>query len=116
LEGEADVATLNVGVDAFNCRAKVWETPPPTAVSVIGWAVETEETVVMNPTLVALAGTNTVAGTVAAAPLLDRLTVIPPDGAAAFSVTVQASVPEPVIEALVQENALKSAPPASLYM
>jgi hypothetical protein len=66
--------------------------------------------------LVALAGTVTVAGTVAARLLLDKLTASPPDGAGAFRVTVHASVPAPVKEVLVQEKALKSAPPASVYV
>ena len=67
----------------------------------------------MNPVLVALAGTVTEAGTVAAGLLLDRLTVSPPDGAAMFSVTVQASVPAPVMDAPEQESALNSAGPDS---
>jgi len=38
--------------------------------------------------------------------LLDRPMLIPPPGAAAVSVTVQESVPGPVIDALLQERAL----------
>jgi hypothetical protein len=68
----------------------------------------------MKAALVALAGTMTVAGTDAAALLLDRLTASPAAGAAAFSVTVQASVPEPAMDVLAQENALKSGAPVSL--
>jgi hypothetical protein len=63
----------------------------------------------VNPALVAFAGTVTVAGTVTAALLLDRLTLRPPLGASAFSVTMQESVPEPVMDALLQESALKAA-------
>ena len=62
----------------------------------------------MNPALVALAGTVTDAGTVTAVLLLERLTVSPPLPAAAFRVTVQASLPAPVIEALPQESALNA--------
>jgi NhaP-type Na+/H+ or K+/H+ antiporter len=69
----------------------------------------TGEMVAVNPALVAPAGTVTVAGTVTAALLLDRLTLRPPLGAAAFSVTVQASVPDPVMDALLQESALNAA-------
>ena len=63
----------------------------------------------MNPALLAFAGTMTEAGTVTAALVLDRLTLRPPPGAAAFSVTVQASVTEPVKDALLQESALNAA-------
>ena len=45
-------------------------------------------------------------GTVTAVLLLDRLTAWPPLGAAAFSVTVQLSVPAPVIDPLVQLSPL----------
>jgi hypothetical protein len=62
---------------------------------------------------VALAGTVTVAGSVTAALLLDKLTLIPPLGAVALSVTVQASVPIPVMDALLQESALSVAVPAA---
>ncbi len=56
------------------------------------------------------AGTVTVAGTVTAVLLLERLTTNPPLGAAAFNVTVQASVPEPVMEPLPQVTALTVVP------
>lgn len=56
----------------------------------------------MNAALVVPAGTVTDAGTVTALLLLDKLTTSPPVGAPTFSVTVQASVPAPVIELLVQ--------------
>jgi len=99
---------LNVGVAAFNCRAKVLEMPPAVAVNVAAWAVVTDETVAVNAALVALAATVTVAGTVTAALLLERLTLSPPLGAAALNVTVQASVPDPVMDALPQERALNA--------
>jgi hypothetical protein len=44
------------------------------------------------------------AGTVTAALLLDRLTLSPPAGAALLSWTWQESVPEPVMEGLLQMN------------
>jgi hypothetical protein len=56
------------------------------------------------------------AGTVTAVLLLERLTVSPPLGAAALSVTVQASLTDPVMDVLLQENALKGVTPASLKM
>ncbi len=52
----------------------------------------------MNLALFAFMGTVTVAGTNTAALLLDRFTTAPPTGAAPVSVTVQKSVPDPVIE------------------
>jgi hypothetical protein len=63
----------------------------------------------VNAALVALAGTVTVAGSVTAVLLLNRVTVSPPLAAAAFSVTVQASVPEPVMDPLVQVSVLNTA-------
>jgi hypothetical protein len=54
-----------------------------------------------------LAGTTTVAGTVTAALLLVSPTLKPPLPAAALSVTVQLSLPEPVIDALLQVSPLK---------
>jgi hypothetical protein len=99
---------FNVGVPVFNCRANVFDTPLALAVSVADCAVLTEETVAVNPTLVALAGTITAAGTATALILLERLTLVPPLGAAALSVTVHASVPDPVIDAVLQERALNT--------
>jgi hypothetical protein len=63
----------------------------------------------VNPALVAFAGTVTVLGTVTAELLLDRLTLMPPLGAAAVSVTVHASVPDPVMVPLLQYSALSAA-------
>jgi len=100
---------VNVGTPAFSCRVKVLETPPALAVSVTACAVETDDTVAVNPALVALAGTTTVTGTVTAALLLVKDTLTPPLPAGPLSVTVQASVPAPVIDALLQDNALKVA-------
>jgi hypothetical protein len=58
----------------------------------------------VKPTLAALAGTITDAGTVTADLLLDRLTFKPPLGAAVLKVRVQGSVPDPVIEPLLHET------------
>jgi hypothetical protein len=100
---------VNVGTPAFNCRAKVLETPPALAVRVTACAAVTDDTVAVNPAPVALAGTTTVAGTVTAALLLTNDTLKPPVPAGPLSVTVQASLPAPVIDALLQDNALKVA-------
>ena len=56
-----------------------------------------------------MTGTVTEAGTVTAELLLDRLTTSPPAGATEFSVTVQAFVPDPVMDALLQLSALSAA-------
>ena len=97
---------VNVGTAAFNCKAKVLETPPALAVRVTDCAVVTEDTVAVNPALVALAGTTTVAGTVTAVLLLLKPTLTPPLPAAELSVTVQLSLPAPVIDALLQDTEL----------
>jgi hypothetical protein len=70
----------------------------------------------VNPALVALAGTVTVPGTVTAELLLDKLTISPPLGAAAFKVTVHASVPDPAMDPLLQYNALSAAVPVPLRL
>ena len=100
---------LSIGTAAFNCRAKLLETLPALAVSVTACADPTDDTIAVNPVLVAFAGTVTVAGTLIAGLLLDRLTLSPPLGAAALSVTVQASVPDPVMDPLLQESAFNAA-------
>ena len=69
---------VNVGTAAFNCRTKLRETPPALPVRVTACAVVTEDTVAVNPALLALAGTITVAGTVTAALLLTNDTLKPP--------------------------------------
>ena len=101
--------TVNVGTAAFSCSVKLLETLPALAVSVTACAVVTDDTVAVNPALLALAGTTTVAGTVTAALLLVRPTLKPPLPVAAVSVTVQLSLPDPVMDALLQDSALKAA-------
>lgn len=67
----------------------------------------TADTVVVKATLVAPADTVTEAGTPAELLLVESATVSPPDGAAEANVAVQASVPAPVSEELVQERELR---------
>jgi hypothetical protein len=105
--------TVRVGTAAFSCRVKVLETLPALAVRVTACAVVTEDTVAVNPAVVAFAGITTVAGTVTAALLLVRPTLKPPLPAAALSVTVQVSLPEPVIDPLLQDNPLNAPDPAA---
>ncbi len=101
---------------APNCRAKVLATLLALAVSVTVCAVLTEETVAVKLALVAPAATVTEAGTVTAELLLARLTVNPPLAAAAFSVTVQLSVPAPVIDPVVQIRPLSTGTPVPLRL
>jgi hypothetical protein len=63
----------------------------------------------VKPALVAPAGTVTVAGTVTAALLLDRPTLSPPAGAAAFRFTVHASFANPDTDALLHASELTAA-------
>jgi hypothetical protein len=99
----------SVGTAALSCRAKVFATLPALAVSVATCAVRLDEAVAVNVVLVAFAGTVTVAGSVTAELLLAKPTLSPPLPAAAFRVTVQVSVPDPVIEVLVQLSAFNAA-------
>ena len=90
-----------------NARAKLWDAPFALAVMVAVCADETEATVAENEALVCLAETVTDAGAITAASLLARFTAMPPEGAAEVRLTVQASVPAPVIVLLVQDIALR---------
>jgi hypothetical protein len=63
----------------------------------------------VNPALDAFGGTVTADGTVTAPLLLDKLTLIPPLPAAEVSATVQATVPDPVIDPPLQERPLNAA-------
>jgi hypothetical protein len=94
--------------EAFKAITKVLEAPPILAVKVTACAVVTADTVTANATLVAFAETITVAGTATTALLLLRLTLRPLLPAAELRVTVQASVPVPVKDALPQEIELKT--------
>jgi hypothetical protein len=98
---------LRVPPAAFNCRAKVLVAPLAVPVKVAVCVVVTVETAAVNAAVVAPDATVTEAGTVTALLLLARVTVRPPDAAAAVRLTVQASLPEPVMELLVQETALR---------
>jgi hypothetical protein len=79
------------------------------AVSVAAVAVLTAEAVAVKVALVAAAATVTDDGMETAALLLARFTVRPLACAAAVSVTVQLSVPAPVIDALVHVRELSRA-------
>jgi hypothetical protein len=93
---------------AFSCRVKLSIEPSELAVRVTACADVTADMLAVNPALDAFAGTTTMAGTATAALLLARLTLTPPLPAAVVSVTVQRSLPDPVIDELLQESALKA--------
>jgi hypothetical protein len=100
--------TLSVGTPAPSCSVNVLVMLPALAVKVTAMEELTGDTVAVNPAVVDPAGTVTEAGTVTALLLLARPTAKPPVGAAAFSVTVQLFVPAPVIDPIVQVNALST--------
>lgn len=74
IEALLQVSELNVDVAAFNWRVKNLETAPALAVRVTACDEPDDETFAVNPALVAYVGTFTVAGTVTAPLLLDKLT------------------------------------------
>jgi hypothetical protein len=78
--------------------------------------VLTEETVAVNVVVVEPAATVTEVGTATDELLLARLTAKPPVSAAAFRVTVQLSVPDPVNDPLVQLSALSIGTPVPLRL
>jgi len=105
-----------VSVGTTKLIAKVFEPPPDVAFSVAVSAVLTADIVAVKLALVAPAATVAEDGTVTAVTLLDRLTAWPPVPAAAFKVTLQASVPDPVIELFVQLKLLSTGCPVPLKL
>ncbi len=100
--------------DAPNCNANVLVTLPAVAVKVTACATFTAETVAAKLALMAPAGTVTVTGAETALLLLARVTANPPVAAATFSVTVQVSVPAPVIDPLAHVNPVSTGTPVPL--
>src|ERR1700691_5737020 len=96
--------------------ARVSVTLPADAVSVTVCAVETAETVAEKLALVAPEATVTEVGAVTAVVLLAKQTVNPPLAAAAFSDTVQASVPALVMEEFEQVSELSTGMPVPLKL
>ncbi len=89
----AQANELKAGAMDTSVKVCVWELPFSEAVMTTVWPVEIAPTVAVKLAEVAPDATVTVAGTVSAAALLDRVTVIPLDPAACDSVTVHADVP-----------------------
>jgi hypothetical protein len=98
--------TVNAGLEAFSSREKLLEIPFALAFRVTTSAEGTEGTVAVNPALVAFGRIVTVAGTVMDALLLVTFTGTPPLPAAAVNVSMQRSLPGPVMDVLPQENVL----------
>lgn len=96
------VLSARLSTAGLSSTAKFSVALPAFAVKITDSEELTAETVAVNVALVEPAATVTVAGTAIALLLLVTLTVVPPLGAAAPSSTVQLSVPEPVIAALLQ--------------
>jgi hypothetical protein len=109
-----DALALSVGTAAFSCRVKAGSIVPAVAVKVTDCAVDTAAIEAEKLALDAPAAMVTEAGTVTEEELLARFTANPPLAAAAFSVTLQASVPAPVNDELVQEIALSTGTPVPL--
>ncbi len=80
----------------------VLETVPCVALSVTVCEEATLDTLAVKLALVAPGGTDNETGTLTALLLLDRLTVMPPLVAGALNVTLQLSVPDPIIDELAQ--------------
>jgi hypothetical protein len=111
-----DVLTPSVGVAAPSCSANVCAALFALAVSVTVVAVLTEETVAVKVAVLAPAATVTEAGTVTALLLLARFTWNPPVAAAALTVTVQLSVPAPVIDPFAQVSPVSTGTPVPLRL
>jgi hypothetical protein len=99
-------AAVPVAACGLSCRANVAELVPTLAVIVAVCVALTAAAIAVKVALLRFAPISTDEGTVTAESLLARLTDAPPLLAGALSVTVQVSVPAPVIVALVHETAL----------
>ena len=97
---------LRTGFAAFSCRDADFDVLPAVAIKVTVCAVATAVMLAENDALVAVAGTVIEAGTVTALLLLVTETLTPPVGAEPDRLTVQVSVSEPVMEALLQVKPL----------
>ncbi len=103
--------TLSTGEAAPRCRAKFSATLPMLAVNVAAWMDVTGEMLAVKGVLVAPAGMVTCVGTTTALLLLVRLTPRPSLGAVEFRLTVQSSVPAPVIDAVEHVNPFSTGTP-----
>jgi hypothetical protein len=109
-----DELTVSLAAEATNCSANVAAPLPAFAVSVAVSAEFTGEILAVKFALLAPAATVTEAGTLTSELLLDSPIVNPPLAAGVFKVTAQLSVPDPVIELLVQLSAVRPGTPVPL--
>ena len=105
---------LSLAAEAISCRPNVSAEVPALAVSVADSAEFTGEIFAVKPALIAPAATVTEPGTVTSELLLARLTANPPLAAAVFSVTMQLSVPDPMIDPFVQFSPASPGTPVPL--
>lgn len=98
----------------LSCSVTLAPAPPALAVSIAVSAELAGEILAVKLALLAPAATITETGTFTSELLLERLTANPPLAAAAFNVTVQLSVAEPVIERFAQLIPLKTGTPVPL--
>jgi hypothetical protein len=103
------VLSVSAGVPAFSCSAYVFVVPFVVPLNVTVCVELTAETVAVKVAVVAPDATMTDAGIATDVLLLLRVTVCPPEPAAADSATPQASVPAPVIVPLLQPSWLSVA-------
>lgn len=105
---------LKIGDEVLRSSVKLSEEPPALAVRIAVSAEATGETFTVKVALLAPAAAVTETGTVASELLLVRLMRNPPLAAAVFNVTVQLSVPAPVIVPLAQLRPVSAGTPVPL--
>ena len=98
--------TLSAAVAAFSCSEIDFDVLPLDAVREAVLAVVTAATLAVKVPEVAVAGIVTEAGTVTEPLLLARAMLTPPEGADPERETVHVSASAPVMEVLLQDNAL----------
>ena len=101
------VSTAGADTVGVSVTFAVRETPFKVAVTVALWLVATEAAAAAKLIELDPAGTVTRAGTVRLPALLVRITVVPPAGAAALSVTVQFALPGVTMETGLHPSELR---------
>lgn len=101
---------VNGDADPLRLIDAVFETVPCVAVSVAVCDDATVDTVAAKLALVAPEGTDTETGTDTALLLLASWTSMPPLGATSLNVTVQGSVPAPIMDEFVQLSPVSDGP------
>ena len=105
------VLKLRMPVAALRFTVKTSEIPPALAIRIAASVEFTGDTLAVKLALLAPAATVTAAGTLTSELLLDSPTENPPLAAGVFRVTVQLSVPDPMIELSVQLSAVSPGMP-----